>query len=135
MKNKMLFTKKSITIVVLIAGVIVCSVTASPAGPENDYTNLKVLPRNVSSKTLQSIMTDDFVDGLGVACGFCHSEQKGSHKLDYASDAKPEKEIARNMMRMTLKLKLPRPTRVKPESVKVRMVNEWVRMRGQAMVK
>lgn len=104
MKNKMLFTKKSIIIILLIAGVIVCSATASPAGPENEYTNLKVLPRNVSSKTLQSIMTDDFVDGLGVACGFCHAEQKGSHKLDYASDAKPEKEIARNMMRMTLKL-------------------------------
>ena len=49
-------------------------------------------------------MIDDFEDGLGVACSFCHAEQKGSHKLDYASDAKPEKSIARNMMRMTLKL-------------------------------
>jgi len=49
-------------------------------------------------------MIDDFEDGLGVACSFCHAEQKGSHKLDYASDAKPEKAIARNMMRMTLKL-------------------------------
>ncbi len=46
-------------------------------------------------------MIDEFEDGLGVNCGFCHAEEKGSHKLDYASDEKPEKEIARKMMKMT----------------------------------
>jgi hypothetical protein len=70
-----------------------------PASPE--FQNLKVLPKDVSSKKLQGIMVDEFEDGLGVGCGFCHSEQKGSHRLDYASDAKPEKAIARAMMRMT----------------------------------
>ena len=49
-------------------------------------------------------MVDEFNDGLGVGCGFCHAEEKGSHKLDYASDAKPEKSIAREMMRMTMKI-------------------------------
>ena len=49
-------------------------------------------------------MIDEFEDGLGVSCAFCHAPQRGSGKLDYASDAKPEKGIARNMMRMTLKL-------------------------------
>ena len=72
--------------------------------PPHEYSNLKVLPKNTDSKTLQHIMIDEFEDGLGVGCGFCHAEQKGSHKLDYASDEKPEKQIARNMMRMTLKL-------------------------------
>src|SRR5579872_1142268 len=96
--------KTSIIISTLVAAVAVCSATSSPAGPQSEFKNLKVLPRNVSSKTLQSIMIDDFEDGLGVACSFCHAEQKGSHKLDYASDAKPEKAIARNMMRMTLKI-------------------------------
>jgi Photosynthetic reaction centre cytochrome C subunit len=49
-------------------------------------------------------MVDDFEDGLGVSCNFCHAEEKGSHRLDYASDAKPEKEIARMMMRMSVQV-------------------------------
>ncbi|HTI08924.1 MAG TPA: c-type cytochrome, partial [Puia sp.] len=53
---------------------------------------------------LQHIMVDEFDDGLGVGCGFCHAKQNGSDRLDYASDAKPEKEIARTMMRLTLKV-------------------------------
>lgn len=88
----------------LAIGVTLASVTAGTAGERREYVNLKVLPKNISSKDLQHIMIDDFEDGLGVGCGFCHAEQKGSHKLDYVSDAKPEKQIARNMMRMTLKL-------------------------------
>lgn len=69
---------------------------------QEQYVNLKVLPKNISSKDLQGIMTDDFEDGLGVTCGFCHADAKDGHGLDFASDAKPEKEIARAMMRMTL---------------------------------
>ncbi|WP_448699516.1 c-type cytochrome [Mucilaginibacter sp. AW1-3] len=68
------------------------------------YTNLKVLPKDISSKDLQSIMADDFEDGIGVSCGFCHANNKDGHGLDFASDAKPEKEITRTMMRMTIDL-------------------------------
>lgn len=68
------------------------------------YVNLKVLPKKISSRELQGIMTDDFEDGLGVSCGFCHAANKGGRGLDFASDAKPEKGIARAMMRMTLRL-------------------------------
>ena len=68
------------------------------------YTNLKVLPKNISSKDLQGIMADDFEDGLGVSCGFCHAAAPGGHGLDFVSDAKPEKEVARKMMKMTLEL-------------------------------
>jgi len=68
----------------------------------NTYVNLKVLPKNISSKDLQKIMVDDFEDALGVSCNFCHSADKGTGKLDFASDEKPEKEIARAMMRMTI---------------------------------
>ena len=71
---------------------------------QDRYENLKVLPRDISSKELQGIMTDDFEDGLGVSCGFCHAPAAGGHGLDFVSDAKPEKEIARAMMRMTLSL-------------------------------
>lgn len=81
--------------------VVVLGIAAVPA-PANEYKNLKVLPKDISTKDLSRIMIDDFEDGLGVSCGFCHAEEKDSHKLDYASDEKPEKEIARLMMKMTL---------------------------------
>ena len=92
----------------IIAGmavlVVIGGAAASPGQPESEFRNLKVLPKDISSKRLQQIMVDEFDDGLGVGCGFCHAEAKGSHKLDYASDAKPEKSIARGMMRMAIKM-------------------------------
>jgi hypothetical protein len=89
-----------LTIVVLL--VIGAAMAVRP--PTNNYTNLKVLPKNISPKQLQQIMVDEFEDGLGVGCGFCHAEAAGSHRPDFASDAKPEKAIARMMLRMTLKI-------------------------------
>jgi hypothetical protein len=90
----------------MVAGTVVGigSIATSSARPHHEFVNLKVLPKNISSRDLQHIMIDEFEDGLGVNCGFCHAEQKGSHKPDYVSDAKPEKQIARKMMQMTLKL-------------------------------
>jgi hypothetical protein len=97
--------KKQLTVLVVLAGAVVLGSAASPAkAPKGQYENLKVLPKDISSKDLQGIMTDDFEDGLGVSCGFCHASAKGGHGLDFASDAKPEKEIARAMMRMTIGL-------------------------------
>lgn len=90
----------------IIAGIaailVICSAAIDP--PATSFRNLKVLPRNISSKALSTIMVDEFSDALGVSCNFCHAEEKGSHRLDYVSDAKPEKEMARTMMRMTLRV-------------------------------
>jgi hypothetical protein len=93
--------KKKYAVILVLATAITGAVGALP-GPPNEYKNLKVLPRDISTKNLSQIMIDDFEDGLGVSCGFCHAEQKNSHQLDYASDAKPEKQIARLMMKMTM---------------------------------
>ena len=92
---------------VMIPGLLACVVISSVAATNSSkkevmYTNLKVLPKDISSKDLQEIMADDFEDGLGVTCGFCHANAKDGHGLDFVSDAKPEKEITRAMMRMTL---------------------------------
>jgi hypothetical protein len=86
----------------IVAVLVVCIAAIDP--PKGAFRNLKVLPRNISSKALSKIMVDDFSDALGVSCNFCHAEEKGSHRLDYTSDAKPEKEMARTMMRMTLRV-------------------------------
>lgn len=87
----------------VLAATVTITAAATIGKPEPvRYTNLKVLPKNISSRDLQSMMTDDFEDGLGVSCGFCHASAKDGHGLDFASDAKPEKEITRVMMRMTI---------------------------------
>lgn len=87
----------------MLACVVISSVAATTSDKKQVlYTNLKVLAKDISSKELQEIMVDDFQDGLGVTCGFCHANAKDGHGLDFASDEKPEKEISRSMMRMTL---------------------------------
>lgn len=102
----LLFQQHARKLLVLLGltGVIIVGLAASDPGTgTKEFRNLKVLPRNISSKTLEQIMVDDFQDGLGVSCGFCHANAK-DNRPDYASDAKPEKEIARAMMRMTLQM-------------------------------
>src|SRR6476620_12543268 len=95
----MVFKKKYV--VILGLGSTIAIAGALPSA-KNEYKNLKVLPENISSKNLSKIMIDDFEDGLGVSCTFCHAQGKDSLRLDYASDAKPEKQIARRMMTMTM---------------------------------
>jgi hypothetical protein len=98
----MLLNKKFKILATLIFAGIINTALIKPARPKNEYTNLQVLQKDISPKALQSIMVDEFQDGLGVGCNFCHAQEKGSLHLDYASDEKPEKEIARAMMRMTI---------------------------------
>ena len=63
--------------------------------------NLKVLPKGISDADLDSVM-ETYSKHLNVSCDFCHAESKtNKNDLDYASDDKPEKEITRQMMRMT----------------------------------
>jgi len=100
----MKLNKKYVVIFALSAVVTLTVAATSDKKEPNDFKNLKVLPKNISSHDLQSIMADDFDDGLGVSCGFCHSNNKDGHGLDFASDAKPEKAIARKMILMTMKI-------------------------------
>ena len=91
----------------MVTGALTIAISISmaaikPLRQKNDFKNLKVLPKDISSKALQQIMIDEFQDALGVGCNYCHAPEKGSLHLDYASDEKPEKEIARSMMLMTL---------------------------------
>ena len=96
---------KRLTVLMLLTGAtLLGSVSIAQNAGDGHYTNLRVLPRNISSKELLGIMTDDFNDGLGASCGFRHAGAADGHGLDFASDAKTEKRIARGMMRMTLTL-------------------------------
>jgi hypothetical protein len=63
-------------------------------------TNLKVLPKDIAPPDLMALMRG-YTKALGVECEFCHAENPQTHKLNFPSDAKPEKETARTMISMT----------------------------------
>lgn len=71
-----------------------------PHGPWPKPKNLKILPKNISHDDLMKVM-HGFAGSLGVKCDFCHEAGADPRHLNFASDAKPEKKIARTMMRMT----------------------------------
>jgi hypothetical protein len=105
MRMKRWINKKAVVAVSLAVTIITCAAGIKAPSPPNEYKNLQVLPKNISTKDLQKIMVDEFQDGLGVTCGYCHAQEKdGSLHLDYASDEKPEKQIARKMMMMSIEI-------------------------------
>lgn len=88
----------------LAAGVLFISATFSA---NTEFKNLKVLPKNIPEKKLDSIMLS-FNHALKVNCDFCHvkknspfvlSQEKDS--LDYAADGQM-KENARKMISMMM---------------------------------
>ncbi|MBL0056832.1 MAG: c-type cytochrome [Chitinophagaceae bacterium] len=85
-----------------VIGLIALFIVIVSAGvPVNDKPkNLKVLPKNISEKELDRVM-DNFQLALNVDCNFCHVKNKATQAMEYEKDDKPEKEITRNMMRMT----------------------------------
>lgn len=94
--------KKIIALASIIAFVLLGIAAGSP--PPGEFKNLKVLPKNISREDLDKVM-DGFKEALGVRCSFCHVRSKENPQAwDHASDEKPEKQIARKMMKMTGKI-------------------------------
>src|SRR5256885_10897885 len=69
---------------------------------EGVFHNLQVLPQNITHDELIATMRG-FARGLGTRCDHCHvANPEGSkEQFNFASDAKPEKKVARTMLRMT----------------------------------
>lgn len=100
---KVLTGKKVLAMIFVVSSIFMLrSLTqAHPDGPEPPK-NLKVLPKNISHDELISVMRG-FTASLGVKCITCHvgtPTADGKMDFDFASDAKPEKETARHMMKM-----------------------------------
>ena len=97
--------RKKLFITLSLSALVVFAATASMQTQEEKpkFTNLKVLPKNITEPELDKIM-HEWGGALGVRCGFCHARNAETNKTDFASDAKPEKEMARNMMKMTAKI-------------------------------
>src|SRR5258708_19254257 len=99
---------KKIAVICCLLGLMVIGMAA--VRPQDDPKpkvkhNFKVLPKDISHDDLEKIM-DGWKAALGVKCNFCHapSADSSSHRLDFASDAKPEKDIALHMYKLTGKI-------------------------------
>lgn len=114
--------------ILAVAGIMVCLSAAlrlAPARAQDSekFTNLKVLPKDISKDDLDAVMSG-FAHGLGVRCGYCHATKEGSPRgeLDFPSDAKPEKTTARVMYKMLQDINkedLPKITTKHPDRVVV----------------
>ena len=94
------------------AGLLAVSVAAAQAPPSHaapyavpPYKNLKVLPRNISRANLMSTMKS-LSQALGVRCTYCHvgEDDKPLSAMDFASEKKANKAIARDMLRLVNRL-------------------------------
>jgi hypothetical protein len=72
---------------------------AAPAAPPEPH-NLKVLPASTTTAQILPTMRA-FSAALGTNCGYCHQwTGPGAPGNDFSVDTKPQKNIARAMMRM-----------------------------------
>src|SRR6202158_5941110 len=84
----------SLLAIVFLAG------TPAAAQIPDKFTNLKVLPTDISKRELESTMRR-FAFALGVRCDHCHVEKKAPDKgLDFAADDKDAKKTARVRLQM-----------------------------------
>ena len=92
--------KKSLLIVF---GCIICVMLfqAFTTSHDPEFKNLQILPKDISEHDLDSVM-HHFSLSLGVKCNFCHVKKEDAKKMDFASDEKPEKNVARKMMLMAI---------------------------------
>ena len=88
-------------IVWLLFAFLVLGVASGECQIPDEFTNLKVLPRDISKPDLVKAMRS-FTSALGVRCLFCHVGEEGKpmSTFNFASDEKEQKRTARLMMTM-----------------------------------
>jgi Photosynthetic reaction centre cytochrome C subunit len=98
-EDRLMSTRARLVLVALT--VVAATLVTRPAAAQlpDKFTNLTVLPKDVSKEQLGQIMRA-FSGGLGVRCSFCHVERTDGPGMDFAKDDKPEKGDARLMMKM-----------------------------------
>ncbi len=103
----MLLPSKKITVLSGLTGFVLLGILAAKPFQEEKpvYKNLKVLSKNISDDDMDYVM-ETFSVNLGTNCLFCHpGKQNGTeYKFDYVTDELRNKRIARDMLRMTMKL-------------------------------
>jgi hypothetical protein len=119
MKPSFQFRLSAAAVLLTAAAFIVSTAAQAPQGPQDPAgnpppeprtfpapANLKVLPRDLSGQQVHDIM-EQWEAGLGIRCDSCHAEDpnnigpNGRPQLNFASDSKPMKAVARMMYTMT----------------------------------
>ena len=96
--------KKSVWVILILILVVAISSAFTNATGDPGYKNLKILPKNITERQMDSVM-HHFTESLKVNCNFCHVKQEGNEKeWDWASDKNKHKLVTRQMMTMTNKL-------------------------------
>lgn len=99
-------SKKMIVLSGLAACLLLGMLAARPPEEEKPvYKNLKVLSKKISDRDMDYVM-ESFGVQLGVNCLFCHPSTQIGYQftIDYVTDKLENKRIARNMLRMTMRL-------------------------------
>lgn len=93
----------SLGILALAASLAAQAPAGAPAGAQGRGTpappqNLQVLPQGTDIRaTMQA-----FAQGLGVQCAYCHVAEGRGGRNDFAADDKPQKKVARAMIKMVM---------------------------------
>lgn len=103
---------RSIPAALLVAGLCALppvspnpAIAQGPGQPEEPMTNLQVFPKDTPRGEVIGAMRS-FTAALGVRCDHCHVDEADGPGVqdDKASDAKQPKRVAREMMKMTMKI-------------------------------
>ncbi len=92
MIRAILFSVVTLTVLVGVIG-------KSRAQIPDEFTNLKLLPKEIGKRELLGVMRD-FSGDLGVRCNHCHVGPDNLQGMDFATDEKQTKKVAREMMKM-----------------------------------
>lgn len=114
--------------IILFLSLAVITIAGTIAPAPGKYKNLKVLPKDIPEKKLDSIM-NAYNRALKVTCDFCHAKAKkdpfslapATDELDYSLD-NPMKEDARRMIRLQIEINTKyfyNDTTVRPEYLNV----------------
>ncbi|HEV3221983.1 MAG TPA: c-type cytochrome [Puia sp.] len=103
----MFLPNKKIIVLSGLTGFVLFGILAAkpPLEEKPVYKNLRVLSKNISDDDMDYVM-ETFSVNLGTNCLFCHpGKQNGTEfRFDYVTDELRNKRIARDMLRMTMKL-------------------------------
>ncbi len=85
----------------VLCGALVFGIGSATAQIPDEFTNLQILPKDISKRELTRIMRD-YAGALGQRCNFCHvgEDPNSLQGYDFASDAPDHKKVARVMMQM-----------------------------------
>lgn len=94
--------KRSFLVMLGLVLVVVAASAFTRIKNDPGYKNLKILPKNISEKQMDSVM-NHFSISLNVGCEFCHVKiiKDNVEEWDMASDQNKHKLVARDMMKMT----------------------------------